>query len=145
MFGIVLCLSITHTLWVATSLFCVEFFFRGEMGGGGEAEGERKTRTNSGSTFSAGKKEWLDVNSFERRAFLPTLLIVLDFVWIPIIVKNVFSHYGKKLLNSLNVISLDVSLYWARLNVENTKHRRSPAASKMFKDIYRKVRRLTKI
>lgn len=79
------------------------------MGGGGQAEGERKTRTNSGSTFSAGKKEWLDVNSFERRAFLPTLLIVLDFVWIP--VKNVFSHYGKKLLNSLNVISLDVSLY----------------------------------
>lgn len=79
--------------------------------GGGEAEGERKTRTNSGSTFSAGKKEWLDVNSFERRAFLPTLLIVFDFVWIPIIVKNVFYHYGKKLLNSLNVISLDVSLY----------------------------------
>lgn len=79
------------------------------MGGGGQAKGERKTRTNSGSTFSAGKKEWLDVNSFERLAFLPTLLIVLDFVWIP--VKNVFSHYGKKLLNSLNVISLDVSLY----------------------------------
>lgn len=144
MFGIVLCLSITHTLWVATSLFCVEFFFRGEMGGGGGRRREKEKRERiQDPHFQQEKKEWLDVNSFERLAFLPTLLIVLDFVWIP--VKNVFSHYGKKLLNSLNVISLDVSLYWARLNVENTKHRRSPAASKMFKDIYRKVRRLTKI
>lgn len=79
------------------------------MGGGGRRREKEKRERIQDPHFQQEKKEWLDVNSFERLAFLPTLLIVLDFVWIP--VKNVFSHYGKKLLNSLNVISLDVSLY----------------------------------
>lgn len=70
-------------------------------------------------------------------------LINRAWFWLETLEKRVFRIREILLLNCLNVISLDESLYWARLNVENAKHRRSTAASKMFEDIYRKVTQLT--